>query len=129
MRTLRDLIEAAEAPSVTGTVLDAVEVHAVDGAAARRRDQAFAAGGHAYVYPGIFAEGVVAIERGIAGADRTATIVHELVKRALMKFEGLKYEAAHAIANVAEEAVRRRRGKADGETAPAQGDRPIGDNK
>jgi hypothetical protein len=36
-----------------------------------------------------------------------------------MRFDGLPYDRAHALANAAEEAVRLRVGKADGETEPA----------
>lgn len=129
--SMRALIEAAEASPVTGKAIDEVEVHEIDGADARRWDQSFSVGGHHYVYPKFFAEHVVGIERGIKGADRTATIIHEVVERLLMKFDGLEYLEAHALANAAEEAVRRRKGKDDGETIPAKakGDQPIGDNK
>jgi hypothetical protein len=49
----------------------------------------------------------VAVERTLEGADRVATIGHELVERLCMKMLGWGYERAHAAANEAEAAIRR----------------------
>jgi hypothetical protein len=119
---LRRLEEAMDAPLAT------ITVRVVDGAQARAQDQAFAVGGHHEVYPWI-PDGEVWIERGSAGPDRTAILVHELVEWALMKWDGLPYDRAHALANAAEEAVRLRVGVKDGETRGAPAGPPVGDGK
>lgn len=100
-------------------LIDAIEIHQVDGGEIRKRDQSYADGGHHYVFP-FLDEPDVVIEEGIHGEDLVAIMVHELAERCMMKFLHLSYEEAHRIANTCEEAVRLRIGKDDGKTRSAE---------
>ena len=119
---LRRLEEATDAPLAT------ITVRVVDGAQARAQDQSFAVGGHHEVYPWIPPDEIW-IERGSAGPDRTAILVHELVEWALMRWDGLAYDRAHQLANAAEEAVRLRVGVKDSATRSALAVLSVGESK
>jgi len=107
IQQLNEAMAGAAAGPATAGLIDAVEVHAIDGAAVRDDTEIeFVAGGHHYRYPWL-PEGRVAVERTLEGADRGATIGHELVERLCMKMLGWGYERAHAAANGAEAAIRR----------------------
>ena len=88
------------------TLQDGTRVYRVSGTTVRKRHVEFVQGGHGLVYRWI-PKTEIWIERMSDRKDECAILFHEVKENRLMRYHGLKYEAAHKIANFDEQRIRR----------------------
>jgi len=89
-----------------GSLPDGTKIVEVDGPCIRRSHVEFIQGGHGRVYRWI-GKNTILVERMRDRQDECAIALHEITEHQDMKYRGLKYERAHAIANRQETAFRR----------------------
>ena len=88
------------------TLPDGTQVYRVSGPAVRKQHVEFVQGGHGLVYKWI-PKGEVWVERMRSRKDECYILFHEVAEQQLMRYRGMKYAAAHAIANREEQQLRR----------------------
>lgn len=87
-------------------------IYLVDGETIRDDiDIDFVNGGNEAVYPSFIPSGEIWIDDAQHAIDRTATALHELIERDLMRNHGMSYDSAHDAANGHERAFRKDLGR------------------
>lgn len=87
--------------------VDGLAIYLVDGERTRNEiDVDFVNGGNGAVYPSYVPGDEIWIDDAQHALDRTATALHELIERDLMRGHGLDYDRAHDAANRYERAFR-----------------------